>query len=107
TRDHDVAGNTTLVTRADAQGTVRWKQSFDYYWNGTRRKDIHPEPGKGYALSSRSWSGFAYGVYDEENDAVYSRADTLRRVQSVSFIAPQENEPNHSGLGLTTRVYGF
>lgn len=46
TRAYDAAGNTTLITRADAQGVVRWKEILEYYQNGALKKIIHPE-GKG------------------------------------------------------------
>ncbi|TMB15201.1 MAG: RHS repeat protein, partial [Deltaproteobacteria bacterium] len=109
TRDHDVAGNTTLVTRADAQGTVRWKQIFDYYWDGTLRKDIHPEAGKGYALWLRNnWDGAPWVVSDEENNAIYySGFDGLRRVQQFYFIAPEDVFTNHGGVATTHGNSGF
>jgi RHS repeat-associated protein len=97
TRHHDVAGNTTLITRADAHGMVRWKQIFDYYWNGALRKDVHPE-GLGYVLWTRSPDGAPNSVYDEENDFTDFFRDTLGRVVMVSFAAPQDVGPNHGGV---------
>jgi len=107
TREHDVAGNTTLVTRTDAQGTVRWKQIFDYYWNGKLRKDIHPEAGKGYALWARDYDGAPSRIFDEENDAILWSLDGLRRLQQFYFIAPQDTSSDHSVFSIVHSDYGF
>jgi RHS repeat-associated protein len=107
TRSYDLAGNVTQITRADALGTVRWQQGFDYYWNGTARKNIHPVAGNGYALTQRTYDGVPTLVYDEENDAVSYSLDALRRVQYAWFVAPLDVPANHGNPGYAHGQPGF
>lgn len=99
TRDHDAAGNTTVVTRADAQGTVRWKRILEYNWNGTVRKDIHPEPGKGYASWRRLPGTLPYSAKDEDHNSLHFNPDVFGRVRTVSF---QHDASTNDGIETPT-----
>ena len=85
TRDHDGAGNVTLITRKDAAGVVRWKQAFEHYPNGELRKLPHPESGKGYARWTRNPVGVEELYWDEDHHVTHSQTDALKRAKQVTF----------------------
>jgi RHS repeat-associated protein len=85
TREHDAAGNTTEIRRADAQGVLRWKQQFEHYPDGALRKLPHPDAAKGYARWTRYPNGVAPYYWDEDLRATTTLTDVLKRARRVSF----------------------
>ncbi len=85
TRDHDAAGNVTLITRKDAAGVVHWSQAFEHYPNGELRKLPHPETGKGYARWTRNPVGVEELYWDEDRHITRTQTDALKRAKQVTF----------------------
>lgn len=83
-REYDAAGNTTLTTRKDSTGAVRWKQAFEHYPNGELRRMPHPSSTK-YARWTRYPNGVARFYWDEDQHITETFPDALGRTRGIEY----------------------